>query len=330
MEHGLETGLVTDVLLPLALAIIMFGMGMTLTGADFRRVVQIPRSVATGLAGQVLALPILAMLVAIAFHHLLGWSATLVIGLLILACVPGGPTSNLLTFLSRGDVALSVTLTSIVTLASVILTPLLFFGMTRLLFDSAQVVRVPFIDMAALVFAILVVPVGLGMLVRRWRLGWARAAERPVRVASVLIFVAVVAWVIYENRSDFWSLAASSVPAVLTLNLLALGAGVLLARAARLPPDQRRAVAIEVGFQNGTLGITLAVVQLGSPQAAIIPGFYGLVMFLTGGALAWWWARDTNQRETRYPADTPDPSFAPMVVFEEPPHEPAPANPGAR
>ncbi len=324
-QHGLESSLASDVLLPVALAVIMFGMGMTLTGKDFGRIARTPRSIATGLVGQWIALPLLAMFVAIVFHHVFDFSGTLVLGLLLLACVPGGPTSNLLTFLARADVALSVTLTSIVTLAGVLFVPLLFLGMTRLLFADAFVVTVPFLEMALLVLAILVVPVALGMLVRRFATSVALAAERPVRVASIVIFIGVVAGVIYANRADFWTLAAASVPAVLVLNLLALAAGLMLGRAARLPVDQRRTLAFEIGFQNGTLGITLAVLQLGSPQAAIVPGFYGLVMFLTGGALAWWWGREKSIRQGRIQdLDTRDPVpfCAPLVALEETPPAP--------
>jgi len=117
-----------------------------------------------------------------------------------------------------------------------------------------------------------------------------------MRLFSALFLALVIAGVIFANRADFWTLAARSVPAVLVLNILALGSGLVLGRLAGLSTAQERAVSIEVGFQNGTLGIAIAVGQLGSAEAAIIPGFYGLVMFATGGVLAWIWSRDVARQ----------------------------------
>lgn len=293
MEHGLETSVLSDVVLPIALAVIMFGMGMSLTWGDFRRVGGLKLAVGVGLVAQLLVLPVLAMGVAIAFTWTVGLAPHLALGLVLLACVPGGATSNMLAYLARADAALSVTLTSIVSLASAFVTPLVFFGATTILFGDASLIQVSLVEMMMLVLVIVAIPILLGMLVRAKRPGFAARAERPARILSVAFLAIVIAGVIVQNGDQFWSLAAQSVPAALTLNLLALGAGFLVARIARLARPQARAISIEIGFQNGTLAIALAVGQLGSPQAAVVPGFYSLVMFVTGGALAWWWARST-------------------------------------
>ena len=132
---------------------------------------------------------------------------------------------------------------------------------------------------------------------RRARPRFALAAEKPFRIASSLLLVLVIAVAVYENRVGFWSLAADAVPISLALNVLALAGGLWLGRLVGLADFQARAVSIEAGFQNGTLGIALAISQLNDPVAALVPGFYSLTMFVTGAAVAWWWARDTRRKE---------------------------------
>lgn len=296
MADGLASGLVTDVLLPLALAIIMLGMGMTLTPDDFRRVLRAPKAVAVGFAGQVLLVPLLAMGVVTAFHYAFGTSASILVGLLLLASCPAGTTSNVVTYLARADAALSVSVTTVNSLLAAVTTPLLFLGMTRLLLGDAASIQVSVLEMVGLVLAIVVVPIVLGLLLRRARPRLALRAERPFRIASSLLLVLVVALAVYQNRVGFWGLAASAVPISLALNVLALAGGLAVGKLAGLGDFQARAVSIEAGFQNGTLGIALAVAQLDDAVAALVPGFYSLTMFATGAAVAWWWARDARRK----------------------------------
>ena len=296
MADGLATGVVTDVLLPLALAVIMFGMGLTLTPEDFRRVGRAPKAVAVGLVGQVVLVPLLAMGVAVAYHAAVGTRESIVLGLLLLASCPAGTTSNVVTYLARADAALSVSVTTVNSLVAVVTTPLLFLGMTRLLLGDAASIEVSVLEMVALVLAIVLAPIVAGVLVRRRWPRFALASERPFRVASSLLLVLVIALTVYQNRVGFWSLAAAAVPISLALNLLALAGGLLLGRLVGLSDFQARAVSIEAAFQNGTLGIALAVTQLDDAVAALVPGFYSLTMFVTGAAVAAWWARDARRR----------------------------------
>ncbi|MFA5944176.1 MAG: bile acid:sodium symporter family protein [Candidatus Thermoplasmatota archaeon] len=296
-DPGLASGIVTDVFLPLALAVIMFGMGMTLTPDDFRRVIRAPKAVAVGLAGHVLLVPLLAMGVVVAFHYLFHPPEAILLGLLLLASCPAGTTSNVVTYLARADAALSVSVTTVNSLAAVVTTPLLFLAMTRLLLGDADSIEVSVIQMVGLVLAIVVLPIVIGLLLRRARPRIAIAAERPFRIASSLLLVLVIAVAVYENRVGFWSLAGSAVPISLALNVLALAGGLWLGKLVGLKDFQARAVSIEAGFQNGTLGIALAVSQLDNAVAALVPGFYSLTMFVTGAAVAWWWARDTRRKE---------------------------------
>ena len=305
MADGLTSSVVTDVFLPLALAVIMFGMGMTLTADDFRRVLRAPKAVAVGLTGHVLLVPLLAMGVVVLFHYAFDTPKSILVGLLLLASCPAGTTSNVVTYLARADAALSVSVTTVNSLVAVVTTPLLFLGMTRLLIGDATSIEVSVLEMIGLVLAIVVVPIVLGLLLRRAKPKWALAMERPFRIASSLLLVFVIGIAVYENRVGFWGLAADSVPISLALNVLALAGGLWLGRLVGLSDVQARAVSIEAGFQHGTLGIALAVTQLDDAVAALVPGFYSLTMFVTGAMVAGWWARDTRRKETAAGGSSP-------------------------
>lgn len=294
---GIETSLATDVLLPVALAIIMLGMGLSIRLDDFKRVARQPKAFAFGLIAHAVVIPLIACGVAVAFHLAFGLKPILVLGLLLTACCPPGATSNLVTYLARADAALSVSITSVNSLVASLTTPLAFLGTTALVFGSASFIQVSFLDMAIHVGLMIVLPVLTGMLLAMWRPSWAVKAETPFKIGSSVLLLLVIAGVILQNRAQFVDLAIATVPASLALNVLALAAGLGLAYLAGVGRKQARAISIEAGFQNGTLGIALAVGQLGSTEAAIVPGFYSLVMFVTGGALAWWWARDERRRE---------------------------------
>lgn len=299
----LETGVVTDVLLPIALAIFMFGMGLATPVRAFGEATLKPRGLALGLAGQLIALPLLAILVVVAFHPT-GMERDIALGLLLLGALPGGATSNVLAHLARGHTALSIVLTAITSLTAILWTPVVLLGATHLLYGDGILVEVSFIDIAALVVAIIAVPVVAGILVaRRWP-GFALAADKPFRLGAIVFLVLLVGAAIAQNRVGFWDKAALAVPAALALNLLAMGAGWVLGLG--VDGAQRRTIVIEVGFQNGTFGIVLAVTQLDSATAALVPAFYSLVMFATGGLLAMWWARraPTGPRS----ASAPNPS----------------------
>lgn len=284
----LETGILTDVLLPLVLAIFMFGMGLATPVRAFAEAARRPRGMVLGLLGQLVALPALAILVVVAFHPF-GMERDIALGLLLLGALPGGATSNVLAHLSRGDTALSIVLTAITSLLAVLWTPGILLGATRLLYGDGVLVEVSFLDIFLLVTAIIAIPVVAGILVaRRWpRL--ATTFDKPFRIGAIVFLALLVGASIAQNRVGFWDKAAASVPASFVLNLLALAVGWGLGLFVN--GAQRRTLAIEVGFQNGTFGIVLATTQLGSPTAALVPAFYSLVMFATGGLLAFLWAR---------------------------------------
>lgn len=284
----LETSIVTDVFLPLVLAVMMFGMGLATPARLFGEVGRRPKGLVLGLLGQLVALPLLAIGVVALFHPS-GMDRDIAIGLLLLGALPGGATSNILAHICRGDTALSIVLTAVTSLTALLWTPLVLLGATRWLYGDGLEVALPLADVVGLVLAVITIPVTLGILIaRRWP-GFAARSDRGFRIGGIIVLAVVVAVAIFENRVGFWDKAGQAVPAALVLNLAALGAGWLLGRFT--DGARRRSIVVEVGFQNGTFGIVLATTQLDSATAALSPAFYSLVMFATGGLLAWLWGR---------------------------------------
>jgi BASS family bile acid:Na+ symporter len=271
------------VFLPLALATIMAGLGLHLTGADFRRVLTMPRAVMIALFLQVVALPPAAFLLARAF----GLPGELGFGLVLLAVSPGGITANLFSHLTRGDVALNVTLTAINSLIALVTLPLWAALAMQVFLGTEGAVPPPtrkVIEVAIFVIA----PVLFGMGVRRWRPAWASAAERPIRILSTVFLAALIALTVVSEWKLFTDYAPVVGLACLIFNLLSLGSGYLAAKVARLERPQAIAISYEIGIHNGTLSIFIALQVLNMPQAAIASAIYSLIMFATAALFAVW------------------------------------------
>lgn len=304
-QAGLETSALTDILLPLILAVIMLGVGLGLRFRDFKLLFVQPRGVLAGLIGQLVLLPLVASLVVVGFTLAFGLEYELALGLLLLAAVPGGATSNMLTWLARGDAALSVTLTAITSLGSFLFAPVVLWATTSALFGAAEAITIPFMEVVKLAAAVVAGPVLLGMVVGHYWPRLVTVVDRPLRIFSIVFLVALIGGIIAQNKAGFWGFVAATIPAAITVNLLAMGGGALVAWLFRLNEAQRRSAVIEVGFQNGTFAILLAVTQLESTRAALMPGFYSLAMFLTGGLLVTWWARRSPGSPTIRPTLVP-------------------------
>ena len=287
-----------DLLLPLSLTLIMGSLGLTLTPADFRRVLTAPKGVGIGLTNLLLISPLLAFLVADVY----GLAATLAVGVVLLGSSPGGTTANLLTHLARGDVALSVSMTAVSSVASVITVPL-FLSLGADYFDAADISdQISMPGVAARVFLITLVPLSIGMLIRAKRMDWTlRNMDRAKKIALVA-FVIVVAGAIateFDTISDaFGDIAA----AVVTLNVLAMTVSFFVARAARLDDRQSTAIAMELGVHNTTVALAVATSvddTLAGPAAV-----YGLFMFFTAGLFA----KIMSRRNAGAPAAEPAPA----------------------
>lgn len=265
------------IILAISLIIIMFGMGLSLTLSDFKKVVLYPKAMIIGLTSQIIILPILGYLIAIG----LDLSPITAIGVMLLAACPGGPTSNLLTHLAKGDLALSVSLTAVASLLTIITIPFIMgFAMNEFA-GQGQEVSVDAFTMIKQLLVVVLIPVSIGMWFRAKFSAFAQKMEKPVKVASAVIFILVVIGVTYSIKDTLMDyLSEAGLPAIL-LNIFTMGIGFVLALLFKLNQPQAISISIESGIQNGTLAITLATIALNNAEFAIVPAVYGLLMFGT-------------------------------------------------
>ncbi len=259
--------------LPAALAIIMFGLGLSLTPDDFRRVARHPRAVLVILGCQVVLLPLIGFAIA----EVAGLAPELAVGLLLLAASPGGTTANLFSHLFRGDVALNITLTAVNSVLALVTLPVVVNLAIARYLDESSGVGVQLSKMVQ-VFAIVLIPVGIGMLVRARAPRFADAADRPVRIASAVILLLVVVGAILgeENVGEYFA----QVGLVTTVFCaLSLAVGFFVPRLLGLAPAQCVASGFEIGIHNSTLAIAVALTVLDNTTIGVPPAVYGIVMF---------------------------------------------------
>ncbi len=268
---------ITQVFLPLSLAFIMFSVGLELAIDDFRRILRQPKDFAVGALSQVIVLP----LVAFALLSMWPMAPALAVGVMIIAACPGGVTSNLMTYLARGDTALSVSLTAIISLAAVITLPLIV-GFSINHFMAAGTAPVLSIGNTVLgVFLITTVPVIIGMIVKRFAPYFARRFERSARFIASVLFVVIIAGAIFTEWANIADYFRQAGPVALALNLIMMSLAVGLAKVARLGQRQQIAITLECGLQNGTLAIFVAATLIGSKVMTIPAAIYSLLMFST-------------------------------------------------
>jgi bile acid:Na+ symporter, BASS family len=289
----MENNPIILVFLPISLGIIMIGLGLHLTLADFGRVLKQPKAVVIALFVQMVLLPPLCFLIA----ELFNLPPELGLGLLLLAASPGGITANLFSHLARGDVALNITLTAINSVLVLFTLPFwIFIGMG---FFLAAENNIPPPTRKVLEVAVLViVPVLLGMCIRYFKPALADSAEKPVRILSVLILVILTVLAIASE----WQLLRTYAPiiglACLSFNLVSLASGYLSARAVKLAKPQATAIAFEIGVHNSTIAMFIALNVLKMPATAIAPAIYSLIMYVTAALFAYWLLRQQKPVQT--------------------------------
>lgn len=286
-----------DVVLPLALAVIMGTLGLTLTTADFRRVFRTPLAVGIGMANLLVVSPLLGFAVA----EVTGLDPVLAVGLVLLAASPGGTLANLLTHVARGETALSVTMTATSSVCAVVTVPL-YLTLAIDHFDAPLGDDVSMLTTVVRVFAITIIPLAIGMTYRARRSAAALALEPRLKPVALGIFVLVVIAAVASE----WDLMTDSffevAPAALALNVLAMSISFAIARAARLPDRSATAIAMELGVHNATLTITVATAI--DTELAVPGAVYSAVMFVTGGLFA----RLMAARNTEVTATVPAPA----------------------
>ena len=264
--------------LPIALAIIMFGLGLSLTPGDFRRVAKSPRAVVVALVLQILVLPAVAFGLVIAFNL----DPLLAVGVMLLAASPGGTTANLLSHLFRGDVALTITLTAINSVLAAVSIPVIT-NLAISYFDADGTLGLQF-GKVLQVIAIVIIPVVLGMFVRSKSPGFATRADRPVRIFSIAVLAIVALGAIFGERDNILDYL-QSVGAVTALFCLAsLSLGYFVSRLLRLSKTQSIAASMEIGVHNTTIALTIALSVLDSVEVAIPAAIYSVFMYILAPA----------------------------------------------
>ena len=268
---------VTDIFLPLALAFIMFALGLGLTGADFLRVFKKPKDFFVGALSQIILLPIIAFILV----KLWPISPELAIGVMIIAAAPGGVTSNILTSFAKGDVALSISLTAVISLLSVITVPFVIATSLGLLGSENVSQNVSLASMAVSMFLIVTVPVIIGILFRKFLSNAAIKFEPLAKKISIVLFVIVLLGAILAEKDNIVSYFADAGLITLALNVIMMIVAFYVAQLLATGNAQKKCIAIECGLQNGTLAIFVGTTLFGGGAFVIPAATYSLIMFAT-------------------------------------------------
>ena len=269
--------IVTDVILPLALAFIMFVLGLGLTGADFLRVIKQPRDFFVGAISQIIVLPIVAYILV----KIWPIAPELAIGVMIIAAAPGGVTSNILTSFAKGDVALSISLTAIISLLCVITIPFIVLESANRINGINISQDVSLVGMTRDMFLIITVPVIIGMLFRNFISGLALKFEPMAKKISIILFVLVLLGAILAEKENITSYFAQAGLITLVLNLVMMILAFYIAQLFASGTKQKKCITIECGLQNGTLAIFVATSIFGGGMYVIPAATYSLIMFAT-------------------------------------------------
>lgn len=285
----MQANILTEIFLPVALGVIMLGMGLSLTPADFKRVVIFPKATLVGLFGQLVFLPLVAFLIL----KLIELPPALAVGVMLLAFCPGGPTSNLLSNLARADLALSITLTAISSMITVFTIPVLVNLAMEHFIGEGKYVELPVLKTMAQILVITVIPVSIGMFMR-WKFPHgANRAEQPVKIASAIFITLIILGAILNEKENLAGYFVQVGVVMLLINVIILVIAYGVGKTFRLSHPQRSAVAIESGIQNGTLAIAIATssLLLNNSEMSIPAAVYSLIMFATGGVAVYLFSR---------------------------------------
>ncbi|MCY6489764.1 MULTISPECIES: bile acid:sodium symporter family protein [Leptolyngbya] len=274
----MQSNIFTSVLLPLALAIVMLGMGLSLVAEDFKRITRDPKAVAVGTICQLLLLPLIGVLITL----VVPMQPEIAVGLIVLAVCPGGPSSNLITYLAKGDVALSVTLTALSSIATVFTIPIFTNLALQYFLGQSAAIALPIGQTMLQIFLITLLPTAIGMAIRHQFPDTARRLEKQMSRLAIGLLALIIVLLLVREGSKLPGFLVQVGIGVVLLNLLATLAGFLVGKLFRLPLAQQICIAIEVGIQNGTLAIAITAGLLNNPDMAVPAAVYSLLMYVTG------------------------------------------------
>ena len=278
------TTIIGQIFLPISLAIIMFGMGLGLVTGDFVRLFSFPKAVLVGLCNQLLLLPLIGFAIVVLFDL----NPSMAIGVMIISVCPGGPTSNLITQVSRGNIGLSVTLTALASLITVFTIPILLSkAIAYFTGNTGVIIQLPILETMVQILVITIIPISIGMMIRKQKEAFALSMEKPMRTASTVLFVIIFLVIIIANKDNLVQAMKEVGLATLLLNLLTMGLGFLTAKLFGIAGNSQITITIESGIQNGTLAFVIATTILNNFEMGLPAGAYSIWMFITGGFLMW-------------------------------------------
>jgi BASS family bile acid:Na+ symporter len=278
----MNPSIISTIFLPLALGIIMFGLGLSLSPADFKRILIYPKAVFIGAITQLVLLPLLGFGIA---YFMLSSNPELAVGLIILAMCPGGPTSNLLTHLGNGDTALCITLTAISSIVKIFTIPIMVNIAIAMFMKESQIVQLDIVGTISKIITITILPASLGMLINAKFKSFALGAEKPVKIMSAVFLVLIIVAAVLKEKSNIAEYFMLAGPAALLLNVLGMTIGYFLPKIFNLNSGQQLTISIETSIQNGTLAIAIASspLMLNNSTMAIPAAVYSIIMFITAG-----------------------------------------------
>lgn len=278
--------LFSDYFLPITLAVITLGMGLSLTERDFKNIFLQPKAVITGIFSQIIVLPAIAFLVA----SLTNLDPVFKVGLIIIAACPGGATSNLITYLLTGNIALSISMTALNSLITLITIPIIVHLSLDVFIQQSSDIQLPVGETIIKIFLLTILPAYTGTRIRKWKTKLADKLQRPLKVLLPLLLLVVYMGVIFidqgteeATRRDFFKL----IPSALSLNFAAMLAGWIFARIVNLGRRNQFTISIEVGLQNSALAIFVASSLLKNQSMALVPVVYGSFTFFTTLLFGW-------------------------------------------
>ena len=288
----MQASVLTEVLLPLALAFVMFGMGLTLTLSDFARLLKAPKAVLTGFIGQIILLPMMALGLCFVFEL----PDYIAVGVMVLAACPGGTTSNLISHVAKANLALSVSLTAISTIACVFSTPFIIqFALDYFVKENTPDFSI--IQTVIGLVGISIVPVTIGMTIRRFNSRFATKTESFFRQFSMYFMLLMIVGVLVSERNNLAASFERAFLVCLTLNLSSVLLGLGLAKLSNLAFKDSLTLAIEIGVQNAALAMLICITFLDAPDYAIAPGVYGVAMYIGPALLALWAKRKMRNEQ---------------------------------
>ena len=263
---------------PIALALIMLGLGLGLTGKDFLRVIQNPRDFFVGLICQLILLPVVAYILILIFNT----SAELALGVMIIAAAPGGVTSNVLTKFAKGDVALSISLTAVISLVSIISVPFIIFTSAGLIGITNISSEITMTGIALKMALVVTIPVLTGMIIRKFAENFVSSNISLIEKITSGLFAIVFLSIFIEERENIFSYLAQAGTIILILNVSMMILAYYIAKTFATGLEQRKCIALEVGLQNGTLAVFVATSIFDDVVYLVPTAAYALIMYFTG------------------------------------------------